>query len=51
MQRWLQEPEAQPEEKQVRNGLIKTELGVHLQYPSYREGLAANSAGDLRPFE
>ena len=51
MQRWLQEPEAPPEEKRVRNGLIKAELGVRLQYPSYREGLAAIAAGDLRPFE
>ncbi len=29
------------ENKRVRNALIKTELGVALAYPSYREGLAA----------
>ncbi len=29
------------ESKRVRNDRIKTELGVHLTYPSYREGLAA----------
>ena len=27
------------ENKRVRNDLIKTELGVHLKYPSYKEGL------------
>lgn len=29
------------ESKKVRNDLIKTELGVRLAYPTYREGLAA----------
>ena len=29
------------ESKRVRNDRIKTELGVHLSYPTYREGLAA----------
>jgi nucleoside-diphosphate-sugar epimerase len=29
------------ENKRVRNDRIKAELGVHLAYPSYREGLAA----------
>jgi nucleoside-diphosphate-sugar epimerase len=28
------------ENKRVRNNLIKDELGVHLRYPTYREGLA-----------
>lgn len=32
--------------KRVRNDRIKTELGVRLRYPSYREGLAAILAGD-----
>lgn len=39
------------EEKRVRNGRIKQELGVQLAFPSYREGLAAIVAGDRRPFE
>ncbi len=29
------------ENKRVRNRLIREELGVHLAYPTYREGLAA----------
>jgi nucleoside-diphosphate-sugar epimerase len=29
------------ESKKVRNDRIKSELGVHLRYPSYRDGLAA----------
>ncbi len=29
------------ESKRVRNDRIKSELGVHLRYPTYREGLAA----------
>jgi hypothetical protein len=41
----------QLEEKRVCNGLIKRELGVRLAFPTYREGLAAIAAGDLRPFE
>ena len=28
------------ENKRVRNGRIKAELGVRLRYPTYREGLA-----------
>ena len=28
------------ENKRVRNDRIKTELGVRLQFPTYREGLA-----------
>ncbi|KAL4448312.1 hypothetical protein ABPG75_005531 [Micractinium tetrahymenae] len=39
------------EEKRVRNGRIKQELGVQLAFPSYREGLAAIAAGDRRPFD
>lgn len=34
------------ESKRVRNDLIKTELGVRLLYPTYREGLAALLAGE-----
>ncbi|MCY1126654.1 SDR family oxidoreductase [Frigidibacter sp. RF13] len=32
------------ESKKVRNDRIRTELGVHLAYPTYREGLAAMRA-------
>jgi hypothetical protein len=39
------------EEKRVRNQRIKEELGVQLQFPTYREGLAAIAEGDVRPFE
>lgn len=39
------------EEKRVRAELIRTQLGVELQYPSYREGVAALLAGSLQPFE
>lgn len=35
---------------QVSNALIKKELGVRLQFPTYREGLAAIAEGDMRPF-
>lgn len=38
-------------EKRVRNDKIKSELGVHLLYPTYREGLAAIAEGDKTPFE
>ena len=38
------------EEKRVANALIREELGVTLQYPTYIEGLRAIAAGDLRPF-
>ena len=31
--------------RRVRNGLIKRELGVHLAYPTYREGLRALADG------
>ncbi|KXZ49022.1 hypothetical protein GPECTOR_23g110 [Gonium pectorale] len=37
------------EEKRVRNALIKSELGVRLRYPTYREGVAAIHGGDLWP--
>ncbi|PRW45259.1 NAD(P)-dependent oxidoreductase [Chlorella sorokiniana] len=37
-------------EKRVSNALIKKELGVQLQFPTYREGLSAIAAGDMRPF-
>jgi nucleoside-diphosphate-sugar epimerase len=36
------------ENKRVRNTRIKTELGVRLAYPSYREGLAALLADESR---
>lgn len=39
-----------PDEKRVRNELIKAELGVALEFPTYREGIAALVAGDMRPF-
>jgi hypothetical protein len=38
-------------EKRVENTLIKTELGVELQFPTYREGLDALARGDQYPFE
>ena len=38
------------EEKRVENRLIKEELGVILQFPTYREGLHAIRIGDKRPF-
>ena len=38
------------EEKRVSNARLKRELGVRLAFPTYREGLAAIAAGDLRPF-
>lgn len=37
-------------EKRVANGRIKSELGVRLRYPTYREGLLAISRGSLDPF-
>lgn len=37
-------------EKRVLNLRIKEELGVRLEFPSYREGLAAIASGDSRPF-
>lgn len=39
------------EEKRVSNNKLKQHLGVQLAYPTYREGLAAIAAGDLRPFQ
>ncbi|BDA43131.1 hypothetical protein COCOBI_04-1420 [Coccomyxa sp. Obi] len=41
----------QLEEKRVRNDLIKEELGVKLEFPTYKEGLAAIQSGDKRPLE
>lgn len=38
-------------EKRVKNGLIKRELGVQLEFPTYREGLKAILNGDERPFD
>ena len=38
-------------EKRVENARIKTELGVALQFPTYREGLDALARGDQYPFE
>ncbi len=38
------------EEKRVENRLIKKELGVTLEFPSYREGLYAIRVKDTRPF-
>lgn len=35
---------------QVSNALIKNELGVRLQFPTYREGLSAIAQGDMRPY-
>jgi hypothetical protein len=37
-------------EKRVKNDLIKQELGVVLEFPTYREGLSAIAQGDMRPF-
>ena len=34
------------ENKRVRNGRIKAELGVRLRYPTYREGLAGLLANE-----
>ncbi|KAG2492221.1 hypothetical protein HYH03_009466 [Edaphochlamys debaryana] len=39
------------DEKRVRNGLIRSDLGVELRYPSYREGLAALHGGATWPLE
>lgn len=38
------------EEKRVRNGRIKEQLGVRLRHPTYREGIQALCSGDLAPF-
>ena len=37
-------------EKRVRNDRIKSELGVELLFPTYREGLAAIAEGNRTPF-
>lgn len=37
-------------EKRVKNDLIKKELGVQLEFPTFREGLSAIARGDMRPF-
>jgi len=37
------------ENKRVRNGLIRSELGVVLRYPSFREGLTALRADGEGP--
>lgn len=34
--------EAGRQKRRVRNKRIKDELGVHLQFPTYREGLAVS---------
>ena len=39
------------ESKRVANERIKRELGVHLKYPTYREGLAALLEGERRRSE
>ena len=38
------------EAKRVSNAKLKRELGMQLRFPTYREGLAAIAAGNLRPF-
>jgi hypothetical protein len=38
------------EEKRVSNAKMKQELGVQLQYPSYREGMQALVEGNTLPF-
>lgn len=38
------------EEKRVSNALIKSELAFKLTFPSYKQGMAALVAGDIRPF-
>ena len=37
------------ENKRVRNAKIKSEIGVRLAHPTYREGLAAILAGETAP--
>ena len=37
-------------EKRVSNGKVKSEFCLTWEFPSYREGLLAIHAGDLRPF-
>jgi nucleoside-diphosphate-sugar epimerase len=38
------------EEKRVSNRLMKEELGMKLEFPTYRQGLTALAAGDTRPY-
>eukprot|EP00798_Chlamydomonas_sp_ICE-L_P007472 gene7472-615_t len=38
------------EEKRVRKTLLRTELGVELRYPTYREGMTAIFDGETSPF-
>lgn len=38
-------------EKRVRNDKLKEALGVHLKFPTFREGLEAIHSGNLLPFE
>mmetsp|Transcript_6314 Transcript_6314/g.12405 ORF Transcript_6314/g.12405 Transcript_6314/m.12405 type:complete len:311 (+) Transcript_6314:124-1056(+) len=45
-----QETDMEPPDKIVMNERIKKELHVDLVFPSYREGLDAIVAGDMRPF-
>jgi len=41
---------ASSDNKRVSNGRLRTELGVELRYPSYKEGLDAIYAGVTDPF-
>eukprot|EP00889_Picochlorum_renovo_P006693 jgi/Picre1/33723/NNA_001202.t1 len=45
-----QKTDMEPPDKIVMNDRIKKELHVDLVFPSYREGLDAIVAGDMRPF-
>lgn len=38
-------------EKRVSNVSLKRDLGVHLRFPTYREGLAGIHAGNHTPFD
>lgn len=38
-------------DKRVSNSKIKSQLGVTLNFPSYRQGLSAIHEGDIRPFD
>jgi hypothetical protein len=35
--------------RKIKNALMKTELGVTLQYPTFREGEAAIEAAEAQP--
>ena len=39
------------EEKRVSNRMLEKQLGVTLQFPTYREGLRAIHEGDQTPFD